>query len=83
MHRLLTDESLHVQPQLIVLDQRQRLLEDPDEELLAGRQQHMQNVENVGGHRLVGHIVKWQVCPVEFDISRLEDETFVVGGARL
>ena len=79
MHRLLADESLHVQPQLIVLDQRQCLLEDLDEEFLARGQQQVQDVEDVGGHRLVGHVVKRQRSPVEADIASLEDKTFVVG----
>jgi hypothetical protein len=35
VHRFLADEPLHVEPQLVVLDQRQRLLEHVDEELLA------------------------------------------------
>ena len=79
MHRLLADESLHVQPQLIVLDQRQRLLEHLDEELFARRQQQVQHVEDVGGHGFVGHIVKRQPGPIELDITRLQDEMLLVG----
>jgi hypothetical protein len=32
----------------------------------------------MGGQRLVGHVVKWQLCPVELDITRLEHQTLVV-----
>src|SRR6185312_2476447 len=80
MHRLLTDETLHVQPQLVVLDQRQRLLEYLDKKLLARGQQQMQNVEDMSCQRLVGHIVKRQVGPVELDIARLEDQALVIKG---
>jgi len=58
VHGLLADEALDVKPQLIVLDQRQRLLEHVDEELLAGGQQQVQDVEDVGGERLAGHVVE-------------------------
>ncbi len=82
MHRLLADEPLHIQPQLIILDQWQRLLEDLDEEFLAGGQQQVQHVEHMGGQRLVGNVMKRQVRPVELDIASLENETLVVGGTR-
>ena len=75
---LLADESLHVEPQLVVLDQRQRLLEYLDEELLARGQQQVQHIEDVRGERLVGHVVERQLRPVEVDVARLEDESLVV-----
>src|ERR1700757_2979488 len=78
VHGLLTDESLHIQPQLIVMDQWQRLLEHLDEELLARGQQQVQDVEDVSGKRLVGHVMKRQLCPVERDIARLEHQALVV-----
>src|SRR6201999_1811437 len=78
MHRLLADESLHIEPQLVVFDQWQRLLEQVDEELLAGRQQQVQHVEHVGSERLTGHVVKRQVRPVERDVARFEDQSFVI-----
>ena len=78
VHRLLADETLHVEAQLIVFDQRKRLLEQVDEKLLAGRQQQMQHVEHVRGERLVGHVVKRQLRPVEGDVARLEDQSLVI-----
>jgi len=57
---------------LVVLDQRQCLLEQVDEELFAGWQQQVQHVEHVRGERLAGHVVKRQLRPVERDVARLE-----------
>ena len=65
--------------QLVVLDQRQCLLEQVDEELFAGRQQQVQHVEHVRGERLAGHVVKRQLRPVERDVARLEDQSLVIG----
>ncbi len=78
MHGLLADEALDVEPQLVVLDQWQRLLEDLDEELLAGGQQQVQHVEDVRRERLTGHVVERQLRPVEVDIARLEHQSLVV-----
>src|SRR5271166_40293 len=79
MHRLLADEPLHIEPQLVVLDQRQSLLEHVDEELFAGRQQQVQDIENVGGERFTRHVVQRQLRPVEVDVARLENQSFVIG----
>ena len=78
MHGLLADEALHVQPQLIVLDQRQGVLERLDDELLTRRQQQVQDVAEVGGEGLVGHVVERQLRPVEFDVARLQDDPLVI-----
>ena len=72
------DFILHVEPQLVVLDQRQGLLEHVDEELFAGRQQQVQHVEDVGGERLARHVMERQLRPVELDVARLEDQSFVI-----
>ena len=78
MHRLLADESLHIKPQLVVLDQRQSLLEHVDEELFTGRQQQVQHVEDMSGERLARHVMERQLRPVELDVARLEDQSFVI-----
>ena len=78
MHGLLTDESLHVQPQLVILDQWQRVLERPDDELLARRQQQVQDVAEMGGERLVGHVVERQLRPIELDVTRLQNDPLVI-----
>lgn len=70
VHRLLPDESLDVEPQLIVFDQRQGLLEHVDEELLARGQQQVQDVEDVGGERLAGHVMERQCRPIEVHVAR-------------
>ena len=85
MHRLLADESLHIKPQLVVLDQRQSLLEHVDEELFTGRQQQVQHIEDMSGERLARHVMERQLRPVELDVARLEDQSFVIApfmGAR-
>jgi hypothetical protein len=63
---------------LVVLDQRQRFLEYLDDELLARWQQQVQDVAEMGGEGLVGHVVERQLRPVELDVTRLEDESFVI-----
>ena len=78
MHSLLPDEALHIEPQLVVSDQRQRLLEHLDEELFARGQQQVQDVQDVSCVRLIGHVVKRQLGPVELDVTRLEEQSLVV-----
>jgi len=61
MHRLLADESLYIKPQLVVLDQRQGLLEYVDEELFTRRQQQVQDIavkaiEGASGSKALSHV---------------------------
>lgn len=77
---LLADEAEHLLAQLLVGDQRQRLLEHLDEPALALGQQQVQHVDGVGGHRLVRDPVQRQLGPVEADVPGFEDEVLVDRG---
>jgi len=48
------------------------------EEFFARGQKQVQNVQDVSCVRLVRHVVERQVCPVEFDITRLEEQSLVI-----
>ena len=41
--------------------------------------QQVQDIKDVGGERLARHVVQRQLRPVEVDIARFEDQSFVVG----
>ena len=70
--RFLADEPLDVEAHLVILDQRQGVLEHLDEELLTSRKQQMQDIEHVGGQGLARHIVKRQLRPVEMHVASLQ-----------
>ena len=64
---LLADEGLHIAGQTLLVDERQRPLVDLHEPTLAGRQQEVQDVGDVGGVRVAGHPVLRRARVVERD----------------
>lgn len=78
----LSDESHHLFVQAGVLDERECFGERCGHGPLSLGQHEMHEVDDVGDHRFVRHVMQWYAVPVEFDVTGGDRMCFVGVSAR-